>query len=84
MNELEELNQKVADLEVREAELERAVLNQERENVSLRKISGQLGLVKILFVGLFGLLVLTAFVVTSSQILKTTASEDIKMFFQFF
>ena len=84
MTELEELNQKVDDLERRERELERTVLQTEQENLSLRKIQGQLSLVKILFIGLFGLLVLTALVVTSSQFLKSTASEDIKMFFQFF
>ena len=79
----EQLYEKIKELEERELNLERKVLIAENESLQLKRTTSQFSLIRILFIGLFVMLILTTVLALQSQWVATAQAETLKMFLQF-
>ena len=79
----EQLYEKIKELEERELNLERKVLSAENESLQLKRTTSQFSLIRILFIGLFVMLILTTVLALQSQWVATAQAETLKMFLQF-
>ena len=66
------------------SDLQNRINKTENENIQLRKILGQISLVRLLFIGIFGLLMMTGILITSSQFIKQGEDKKIELYFNFF
>ena len=78
-----ELYEKIKELEARELALEKQVVRAEKESIQLKRTTGQFSLIRILFLGLFTMLILTTVLAIQSQWVSKSNSESIKLFLQF-
>ena len=77
------LEQETAQQAEQIAELHNRIIYAENENIQLRKVQGQIQLVKLLFYGTFALLLMSGVLITTSLFIKQAEDKKIELYFNF-
>ena len=83
-NHVDQLEKETAEQAAQISDLQSRINHTENENIQLRKIQGQISLVRLLFMVIFVLLLMTGVLLTSSQFIKQGEDKKIELYFNFF